>query len=153
MYVTDFKEIHRTMGKKRLRCLKNQDEKQQVEKESEMQEQQLEAHDQETGPLPVTERNAEEPTQTVTSTGTTKNSSGGSKRSVCAMHKVLMKKAQGKKFKVRYNNVGIPVGETRHTLQSYIGMLARTTVPINISKWPSVPREFKEKIWDDIEVC
>lgn len=103
-------------------------------------------------PTVEAEPNAQEPTATVTSAQSSKNCSSGSKRSVCAMHKVLMKKAQGKKFKVRYNDIGIPVGETRHTLQSYIGMLARTMVPIDIPKWPEVPSEVKQKIWNDIEV-
>lgn len=68
------------------------------------------------------------------------------------MQKVILKKAQGKKFKVRCNGIGIPVGDTRHTLQSYIGMLARTMVPIDIPSWPKVATELKQKIWNDIEV-
>lgn len=95
---------------------------------------------------------AEELSPTITSTHSTKNSSCGSKRSVCAMQKVILKKAQGKKFKVRCNGIGIPDGDTRHTLQSYIGMLARTMVPIDIPSWPKVATELKQKIWNDIEV-
>lgn len=68
------------------------------------------------------------------------------------MHKVVMKKAQGKKFKVRYNRIGIPIGDTRHTLQSYVGMLARTMVPIDVSSWPKVDPVLKAKLWSDIQV-
>ena len=108
-------------------------------------------HKKQNPPLEETSK-AEEPSLTITSTQSKKNSSCGSKRSVCAMQKVILKKAQGKKFKVRCNGIGIPVGDTRHTLQSYIGMLARTMVPIDIPSWPKVATELKQKIWNDIEV-
>lgn len=74
--------------------------------------------------------------ENVTSTETVKKRVSTAKRSVCPMHKVLVKKAQGKKIKFRYNARGDPVGDTRHTLQSYIGMLGRTMVPINFLSWP-----------------
>ena len=48
------------------------------------------------------------------------------------MHKVVAKKAKGKKYKIRYNKLGVPIGETRPTLQSYIGMLARNMIPFDI---------------------
>ncbi|KAL8105111.1 hypothetical protein AgCh_029053 [Apium graveolens] len=86
----------------------------------------------------------------VTSTGTVARSSGGT-RGVCAMHKVIVKKARGKKFKVTCNQWGIPNGETRARLQSYIGMLVRTTIPIDIANWTSVDPELKSKIWIDIQ--
>ena len=88
---------------------------------------------------------------TVTSTESSKIYSG-TPRSVCAMHRMLMKKAQGKKVKLTYNDLGIPVGQTRHTLQSYIGMLARTMVPIDIASWPKVDPQLKAKIWSDVKV-
>lgn len=87
----------------------------------------------------------------VASTETSKRKLGG-KRSVCAMHKVVVKKAQGKKFKVRYDARGNPIGKTRHTLSSYVGMLARTMVPISIRSWPNVEPELKEKLWNDVQV-
>lgn len=87
-----------------------------------------------------------------TSTESNKKKNNGAVRGVCAMHKVVMKKAQGKKLKVSCNRLGVPVGDTRHTLQSYVGMLARTMVPIDILSWPKVDSDLKEKIWSDIQV-
>lgn len=87
----------------------------------------------------------EQPTDTAT------RKSGG-KRGVCAMYKVIVKKARGKKFKVTTNEWGIPCGETRARLQSYIGMLARTTIPIDIPSWPTVDPELKSKLWLDLQV-
>ncbi|KAL6543526.1 hypothetical protein OROHE_010148 [Orobanche hederae] len=72
---------------------------------------------------------------TVTTTDFKQRKSGGS-RSVCAMHKVVVKKAQGKKLKITCNALGVPQGDNRKMLQSYICMLARTMVPIDINKWP-----------------
>lgn len=88
---------------------------------------------------------------TVNTTGTVVKKSGG-KRGVCAMYKVIVKKAHGKKSKVTCDEYGMPNGETRARLQSYIGMLARTTVPIDIESWPKVDPELKAKIWMDIQV-
>lgn len=93
--------------------------------------------------------NSEQATITTTDTATRKS---GGKRGVCAMYKVIVKKARGKKSKVTFNEWGIPNGETRARLQSYIGMLARTTIPIDIPSWPSVDPELKSKLWLDIQV-
>lgn len=93
--------------------------------------------------------NSEQPT--VTTTDTVRAMSGG-KRGVCAMYKVVVKKARGKKTKVTFNDWGIADGETRARLQSYIGMLARTLIPIDIASWPKVDPELKSKLWIDIQV-
>ena len=96
------------------------------------------------------QQTAPQPTESTTQTGRTRTT--GASRSVCAMHKVVMKKAQGKKIKVRYDTIGIPIGPTRSKVQSYIGMLARTMVPIDIPTWPKVDPELKQKLWEDLEV-
>ncbi|XP_074367777.1 uncharacterized protein LOC141708178 isoform X1 [Apium graveolens] len=75
----------------------------------------------------------------------------GGARGVSALHKVVVKKARGKKFKVRYNNFGVPIGNTRPTLQSYIGMLAGTMIPIDTENWPKVDCDLKAKLWDDVQ--
>lgn len=92
--------------------------------------------------------NTEQPTAT---TDIAARKSGG-KRGVCAMYKVIAKKSHGKKSKVTSNEWGIPCGETRARLQSYIGMLARTTIPIDIQTWPNVNSELKSKLWLEIQV-
>lgn len=89
--------------------------------------------------------------ETVTSSESTKKRLGAA-RGVSALHKVLVKKARGKKFKIRYNEFGVPIGNTRKTLQSYIGMLARTMIPIDISNWTKVDADVKAKLWDDVKV-
>lgn len=86
---------------------------------------------------------------TVTTSESTKSVA---KRSVTAMHQIILKKALGKKIKVSCTRHGTPNGPTRAPLQSYIGTLARTMVPIDISSWPSVDPDLKERIWEDVEV-
>lgn len=67
------------------------------------------------------------------------------------MYIVVVHKAHGKKCKVTVNEWGVPNGETRAKLQSYIGMLARTTIPIDIDMWPKVDPELKSKLLLDIK--
>jgi hypothetical protein len=73
-------------------------------------------------------------------------------RGVSAMYKVVVRKAQGKKAMVTCNAHGVPTGSTRHILQSYTGMLARTMIPIDYESWSRVPAELKEKLWLDLKV-
>lgn len=88
---------------------------------------------------------------TVTTSESTKKRYG-SARGVCAMYKLVVKKAQGKKTKVRCNELGVPVGQNRHKLASFTGMVARTTIPIDYLDWRVVDAGLKEKLWLDILV-
>ena len=47
---------------------------------------------------------------------------------------------------------GIFVGDTSVHLTSYLGVLARTMMPIRYKDWRDVPIQLKEKLWDSIEV-
>lgn len=89
--------------------------------------------------------------ETMTSTESAKGKSRG-KRTVVALYKVVVKKALGRKLKVTYSETGNPNGRTRHTLQSYIGMLVRKMVPINVVSWPEVDGDLKENLWIDVQV-
>lgn len=90
-----------------------------------------------------------QPTSLTDSTLQTKS---GGKRGVSAMHKVIVRKARGKKFKVSSNELGAPTGSARPKLQSYIGYAARSMIPIDIPSWPHVDPELKSKLWQDIQV-
>ena len=119
-------------------------------KQLEIEVKEAKTHDSQTAQASEPQQaNSEQPT--VTTTDTVRSKSGG-KRGVCAMYKVVVKKARGKKTKVTFNDWGIADGETRARLQSYIGMLARTTIPIDITSWPNVDPELKSKLWLDLQV-
>ena len=53
---------------------------------------------------------------------------------------------------VRYNEKGQPVGPMSTQLFSYMGVLARTMVPLRYEHWRKVPNAFKEKLWSCLEV-
>lgn len=86
-----------------------------------------------------------------TSTTDSLQTKSGGKRGVCAMYKVIVRKARGKKFKVSCNELGAPTGSARPKLQSYVGYAARSMIPIDIPSWPHVDPELKSKLWQDIQ--
>ncbi|XP_073152087.1 uncharacterized protein [Henckelia pumila] len=52
----------------------------------------------------------------------------------------------GKKAKIDYDDLGRPTYNANgKALQSYIGSIARSMVPINIKSWPDVPENIKQK--------
>lgn len=93
----------------------------------------------------------EEDSNSIGTVTTSESTKSVAKRSVTTMHQIILKKALGKKIKVSCTHHGTPNGPTRATLQSYIGTLARTMVPIDIPNWPSVDSDLKERIWEDVE--
>lgn len=138
------------MAPKKQKKTKKADSDNVTTKQLEIEVKALETHDSQTAQASEPQQaNSEQPT--VTTTDTVRTKSGG-KRGVCAMYKVVVKKARGKKTKVTFNEWEIPHGETRAQLQSYIGMLVRTMIPIVIASWPNVDTELKSKLWINILV-
>ena len=66
--------------------------------------------------------------------------------------KSMITKSKGIKLQVKYNLDGIFIGESTVHLTSYLGVLARTMVPIRYQTWHVVPKQLKDKLWDSIEV-
>ncbi|KAL5555794.1 hypothetical protein UlMin_038030 [Ulmus minor] len=62
----------------------------------------------------------------------------------------IRKKIHGSRSTVVVNRRGQLVGPTAVELQSYVGILARQSVPITITTWHKVPNELKNKIWEQI---
>ncbi|XP_042444003.1 uncharacterized protein LOC122029117 [Zingiber officinale] len=57
----------------------------------------------------------------------------------------------GKKSTIEYDDMGRPVyNENGKALQSFIGSVVRSMVPINIKSWPTVPENMKQKVWEEI---
>ena len=52
---------------------------------------------------------------------------------------ILSLRAQGLKKKFKVNHLGQPIGRTFITLETYMGYLAHTWVPISIPTWKDVP--------------
>ncbi|KAL6325287.1 hypothetical protein AAG906_023132 [Vitis piasezkii] len=65
---------------------------------------------------------------------------------------LIKNRSKGIKLSIKYNLDGIFIGESVVHLTSYLGVLARTMVPITYKTWHVVPKELKDKLWDCIEV-
>ena len=72
------------------------------------------------------------------------------KRGPITMPRVVKARSHGEVKEVTYNRKGQSLGEVNTEMQSYLGVIARTTVPINFENWLSVPEELKNKIWIQI---
>ncbi|KAL5564981.1 hypothetical protein UlMin_028145 [Ulmus minor] len=71
-------------------------------------------------------------------------------RGATYMPTVIRKKIHGSRSTVAVNRRGQLIGPTSIELQSYVGVLARQSVPITITTWHKVPNELKNKIWEQI---
>ena len=65
---------------------------------------------------------------------------------------IIKNRSKGIKLLIKYNQDGICVGDSSVHLTSYLGVLARTMVPIRYKDWRDVPIPLKDKLWDSIEV-
>ncbi|KAL6213983.1 hypothetical protein ACLB2K_013421 [Fragaria x ananassa] len=74
------------------------------------------------------------------------------RRGMVTMSRVNRRLVRGRKLKVKYNDDGEPVGRAAKEMQSYIGVFARTKVPINVKDWRLVPLSVKDNIWGSIEL-
>ncbi|RVW69555.1 hypothetical protein CK203_059353 [Vitis vinifera] len=72
-------------------------------------------------------------------------------RGMTRKHMIIKNRSKGVKLSVKYNLDGILIGESAVHLTSYLGMLARTMVPIRYEIWHVVPKQLKDKLWDSIE--
>eukprot|EP00261_Vitis_vinifera_P021375 XP_010652578.2 PREDICTED: uncharacterized protein LOC104879870 [Vitis vinifera] len=66
-------------------------------------------------------------------------------------HMIIKNRSKRVKLPVKYNLDGIFIGESAVHLTSYLGVLARTMVPIRYKTWHVVPKQLKDKLWDSIE--
>ncbi|KAL6319056.1 hypothetical protein AAG906_001529 [Vitis piasezkii] len=66
---------------------------------------------------------------------------------------IIRNRNRGIKLVIKYNADGIYVGESSVHLTSYLGVLARTMVPIRYNTWRDVPEQLKDKLWDSIEIA
>ncbi|XP_057811523.1 uncharacterized protein LOC131025753 [Salvia miltiorrhiza] len=85
-----------------------------------------------------------EPSTDITSTSR-------AKRGKECLTKVAQQRAKGIIQHVDFNARGQPVGDAAAELQSYIGLLTRDHVKINIKKWKDVMQDVKDLIWDTIK--
>ncbi|CAL8996895.1 unnamed protein product [Prunus brigantina] len=69
------------------------------------------------------------------------------------MSRVVKRKIQKIKHVVEYNKSGRPHGKAAIEMKSYIGVLARTRIPLVDRKWTQLPKDLKEQIWEAVQMA
>ncbi|VVA41500.1 PREDICTED: PRUPE_6G193600, partial [Prunus dulcis] len=74
-------------------------------------------------------------------------------RGMSTMPRVVKKKLQKLRPIVEYNKRGKGIGQAHSEMQSYIGVLARSRVPLVDKKWSEIPKDIKEQIWEAVDMA
>ncbi|KAL6272412.1 hypothetical protein ACE6H2_023104 [Prunus campanulata] len=75
-----------------------------------------------------------------------------SSRGISTMPRVV-RKYQKINTVVEYNKRRKPYGPAHTEMQSYIGVLARSRVPLVDKKWAEIPKDIKEQIWEAVDMA
>ncbi|BBN68597.1 hypothetical protein Prudu_492S000100 [Prunus dulcis] len=51
------------------------------------------------------------------------------------------------------SKTGRGIGQAHSEMQSYIGVLARSRVPLVDKKWSQIPKDIKEQIWEAVDMA
>ncbi|KAJ1378614.1 hypothetical protein SESBI_47648, partial [Sesbania bispinosa] len=65
---------------------------------------------------------------------------------------VAKAKKENMKFEVGWNNKDQPIDPNKAKFASYLGLVAKTVVPITIDDWKITPQHIKDKVWNDVTV-
>ncbi|BBH02899.1 hypothetical protein Prudu_013612 [Prunus dulcis] len=74
-------------------------------------------------------------------------------RGMSTMPRVVKRKLQKLRPIVEYNKRGKGIGQAHSEMQSYIGVLARSRVPLVDKKWSQIPKDVKEQIWEAVDMA
>ncbi|BFG30190.1 hypothetical protein CerSpe_164640 [Prunus speciosa] len=74
-------------------------------------------------------------------------------RGISTMPRVVKRKFKKIKPVIEYNDMGKPFGLAHSEMQSYIGVLARTRVPLVDKKWAQISKDIKEQIWEAVDMA
>ncbi|KAI5342702.1 hypothetical protein L3X38_010578 [Prunus dulcis] len=84
---------------------------------------------------------------------TTISDDSKSGRGMSTMPRVVKRKLQKLRPIVEYNKRGKGIGQAHSEMQSYIGVLARSRVPLVDMKWSQIPKDIKEQIWEAVDMA
>ncbi|KAI5312911.1 hypothetical protein L3X38_042085 [Prunus dulcis] len=74
-------------------------------------------------------------------------------RGMSTMPRVVKRKLQKLRPIVEYNKRGKGIGQAHSEMQSYIGVLARSRVPLVDKKWSQIPKDITEQIWEAVDMA
>ncbi|KAI5327465.1 hypothetical protein L3X38_026861 [Prunus dulcis] len=84
---------------------------------------------------------------------TTISDDSKSGRGMSTMPRVVKRKLQKLRPIVEYNKRGKGIGQAHSEMQSYIGVLACSRVPLVDMKWSQIPKDIKEQIWEAVDMA
>ncbi|KAI5317331.1 hypothetical protein L3X38_037038 [Prunus dulcis] len=84
---------------------------------------------------------------------TTISDDSKSGRGMTTMPRVVKRKLQKLRPIVEYNKRGKGIGQAHSEMQSYIGVLARSRVPLVDMKWSQIPKDIMEQIWEAVDMA
>ncbi|KAI5337094.1 hypothetical protein L3X38_016363 [Prunus dulcis] len=84
---------------------------------------------------------------------TTISDDSKSGRGMSTMPRVVKRKLQKLRPIVEYNKREKVIGQAHSEMQSYIGVLARSRVPLVNMKWSQIPKDIKEQIWEAVDMA
>lgn len=73
-------------------------------------------------------------------------------RGIVRLKKIIKDKINGIRRPLNLNSRCQAIGPSAKDLQNYLGLQARTMVPINIKDWQSVPKSTRDNLWTDANV-
>lgn len=73
-------------------------------------------------------------------------------RGSTTLPEITKNKSVGIRIVVQYDEQGRPVGKDQPKFVSYLGVLARTMVPVIHKDWHHVPDDLKDKLWTSVQV-
>ncbi|KAI5334749.1 hypothetical protein L3X38_024882 [Prunus dulcis] len=74
-------------------------------------------------------------------------------RGMSTMPRVVKRKLQKLRPIVEYNKREKCIGQAHSEMQSYIGVLARSRVPLVDKKWSQIHKDIKEQIWEAVDMA
>lgn len=74
-------------------------------------------------------------------------------RGSTTLPEITKNKSVGIRIVVQYDEQGRPVGKDQPKFVSYLGVLARTMVPVIHKDWHHVPDDLKDKLWESVQTA
>ncbi|XP_062077886.1 uncharacterized protein LOC133782573 [Humulus lupulus] len=74
-------------------------------------------------------------------------------RGIVRLTKIIADKIKGIKRHLRFNSRGQSIGTPNRELQCYLGMQAKSMVPIDIDNWREVPKSILDSLWKDVNLA
>uniref|UniRef100_A0A803PU07 DUF4218 domain-containing protein n=1 Tax=Cannabis sativa TaxID=3483 RepID=A0A803PU07_CANSA len=83
----------------------------------------------------------------------TKKKKNRKTKGIVRLAKIIADKIKGIKMYLKFNKRGQSIGTPERALQCYLGMQAKSMVPITIDNWHDVPAATLENVWKDVNLA